>query len=207
MTRLVHRSALVLAGLTFCLAAALHASAEAVAFDFKDPKGVNGILFILDSELEPIVGMVGGVGGTINYDPADPKSLQGEITVDLAELSLVNAKMTDVLRGWLNISDRFVTRFDFHGSEVVGNEDGVAQVEVHGTMTFGEKALQKTVLIELTHLPEQAKERGGAEAGDLLVLRSIFKVSRYELGIKEDMSAEKVGEEIVVTVPIVGYSK
>ena len=47
---------------------ATSAIAEPVTFDFADPKGVNGVAFVMDSALEPIVGAVGGIAGTVSYD-------------------------------------------------------------------------------------------------------------------------------------------
>ncbi|MEM7624600.1 MAG: YceI family protein [Planctomycetota bacterium] len=206
MTRFAPTLALALASMTFL--AVPHSAAEEVAFDFADPKGVNGVVFVLDSELEPIVGMIGGVSGTVNFDPENPGAINGEVSVDLAQLSFVNSGMTDVLAGWLKISDGFVATFEFKGVEAVGESDGPGvAVETRGTMKFGGLDLPKSILIEATHLPDGAKARGGAEEGDLLVLRAAFEVSRKDLGIQKDMPTDKVGETISVIVPIVGYSK
>ena len=51
------------------LTIAATASAASDEFDFKDPKGVNAIYFVLDSELEPIMGMATGISGTVTFDP------------------------------------------------------------------------------------------------------------------------------------------
>ena len=72
-----------LASLALAAAFSFSALAEPVTFDFKDPKGINGVTFLMDSSLEPIVGTVAGVAGTVTYDPADPTSLSGHVSVDL----------------------------------------------------------------------------------------------------------------------------
>lgn len=186
------------------------AQAEPTSFDFQDPKGVNGVVFVLDSKLEPITGMVGGVGGTVSYDPADPTSLAGEVTVDLAEISMINDGMVKALKGndWLDFSGKFVATMTFN--KVLSHEpkdEESNMLEVEGTMSFGEINLPMTVMVDVTHLPDAAKDRGAAKSGDLLVLRSMFNVSRLDLGIKPDMGTDKVGEDITVMVPIVGYSE
>jgi len=186
----------------------LGAWAEPTSFDFKDPKGVNGVAFVVDSKLEPIVGMVSGVSGTVAYDPADPMGFAGSVSVDLATVSLVNAGMVSVLKGtdWLNISDAFVATFEFQKvTAVTEGEEPILTVE--SVLRFGDMEIPQTLEIQVTHLPDAAKDRGGAKAGDLLVLRSMFKLSRTELGIKPDMGPDQVGDEIMVMVPIVGYSQ
>lgn len=184
------------------------ALAESTSFDFADPKGVNGVVFVVDSVLEPIVGISGGVGGVVEYDPAAPTSLAGSISVDLGKMSLVNSKMLEVARGsdWLNIKDVFKATFEIKEVKSA-SEEAEPMLTVSGVLKFGGKEIEKDVEIQVTHLPDSAKDRGGAKEGDLLVLRSMFRLSRIELGIKTDMTTEKVGDEIMVMVPIVGYSK
>lgn len=186
----------------------LSAMAESTSFDFADPKGVNGVVFVVDSVLEPIVGISGGVGGVVEYDPAAPTSLAGSISVDLGKMSLVNSKMLEVARGsdWLNIKDVFKATFEIKEVKSA-SEEAEPMLTVSGVLKFGGKEIEKDVEIQVTHLPDSAKDRGGAKEGDLLVLRSMFRLSRIELGIKTDMTTEKVGDEIMVMVPIVGYSK
>lgn len=203
----------VLAGLTMLAVigdAGSSALAETTTFDFDDPKQVNGVVFVVDSKLEPITGMIGGVGGIVDYDPAEPTSLSGSITIDLAEVSLINPKMTKHLKGdeWLNISDAFVATMMFDKVTSFTEKDGGGtMLEVEATLAFGGKQLPMTVMIDATHLPDAANERGMAESGDLLILRSMFNLSRLDLGIKPDMPTDNVGEKITVMVPIVGYSK
>ncbi|MEM9882949.1 MAG: YceI family protein [Planctomycetota bacterium] len=196
--------------LTLSAAWSTPAAAEAVEFDFQDPKGVNGVVFVVDSKLEPITGMIGGVGGTVSYDPAEPTSFDGAVTVDLGEISFINAGMTKVLKGadWLDFTGAFVATMSF--DEVLSateSDKGGQMLEVQGTMSFGGKEVPLKVNIDVTHLPDAAKDRGASQGGDLLVLRSMFNLSRIDLGINEQMPTDKVGETITVMVPIAGYSK
>jgi len=213
MTRLIRSTVAVVAGLTLSAGVlpggVWGAAAEPVTFGFEDPKGVNGIVFVLDSPLEPIAGMIGGVGGTVSYDPADPASFTGQITVDLAELSFTNSKMTEVLKGadWLNFGDSFIATLEFTGVQSVEGEGQEKSLVVDGMMKFGANEVPMTVTIDVTYLPDGAEARGGAKSGDLLVLRSMFTLSRLDLGINPEMPTDKVGETMTVMVPIVGYSK
>lgn len=210
MKRSVFIPALALASLTFLTAAAPQAVAEEVAFDFADPKGINGVVFVVDSELEPIVGTIGGVAGDVTFDPENPETISGSVSVDIAQLSFINPGMKAALAkaDWLNFSDKFIATFVFEGVKVAGESDGPGvPIETRGTMKFGGLDLPMSILIEATYLSGAAADRGGAKEGDLLVLRAAFELDRKELGIKEDMSGEKVGESISVIVPIVGYSK
>ena len=209
-----HHPALATVAATLLAAATLlpatTATAETTDFNFQDPKGVNGVTFVMDSRLEPIIGLVGGVSGTVSYDPENPESFTGEISVDLATVTFINDGMTKVLKGndWLNITDQFkvTMAFDQVTDSEPGEETGTV-LQVAGTLKFGDKTLEMQVPIEATHLPDAAAQRGGAKAGDLLVLRSMLEVSRMDLGIKPDQPTDKVGETIMVLIPIVGYSK
>ena len=54
------------------LAAALPVFAAPIQFDFKDPKGVNNVIFKTDAVLESINGAANGVSGAVTFDPAKP---------------------------------------------------------------------------------------------------------------------------------------
>lgn len=227
--KMLHTAAVATAAL---LTAPL-AIAEEQTFDFADPKGVNGITFILDSQLEPFVGIGGGVTGTVTMDPENPASFAGSISVATGELKLISDRMTSVMQGadWLNIGDNSDITVAFgevldaddddehehgqadddehedHGDHEDGDddEDGTT-LHVQGTLTFGGISIDKTFEIHATYIPDGGTQRGGGQ-GDLLVLRSEFTVSRYDLGISPDTGTEKVSEDVWVIVPIVGYSK
>ena len=210
------------AALAFGMFAGTTAGAESATYDFADPKGVNGVMFVLDSQLEPIVGIGGGITGEVTYDPENPQSFSGAISLDATTLQLVNARMTQVMFGgdWLNVEERPTITVTFHDVASVeeahhehdhsntehADEDHHATVlTVNGTLTFGPASLDKQFVIEPTVIQDGGTQRG-AGSGDLLVLRSVFTVDRFDLGI-EDPSVEKVARSIEITVPIAGYAK
>lgn len=185
-------------------------SAEAKTFDFKDPKKVNGIVFVLDSKLEPIVGIGSGMTGSISYDPAKPEAFTGSITIPAEGLDTTNERMTQVMQGenWLNITQNkdFTMTFD-KVTKVEDQEDGSKLLTIDGKLQAMGLSLPKTLQIGVTHLPDGAKARGGAESGDLLVLRSKFSVTRQDLGIQIDRGPDVVANRIDITVAVAGYEK
>ncbi len=86
--------------MSWTLAAALltvaGANAESTEFDFADPKGVNGIHLQLDTTLEPIAGIAGGVSGKVTFDPAAPEKTTGYVEVQAGEIAFVSPMMTKV---------------------------------------------------------------------------------------------------------------
>src|SRR5580692_11187183 len=95
--------ALILGGLAFGYAAL----ATPQTFDFKDPKGVNNVVFRTDAPLESINGTATGVSGMVTFDAADPGSVKGKIVVDAASLHVPNSMMQGHLQGpmWLNVTN------------------------------------------------------------------------------------------------------
>ncbi|MFZ4683477.1 MAG: YceI family protein, partial [Terrimicrobiaceae bacterium] len=95
--KLTHLIAITATGLT-----AVHA--EPLTFDFKDPKGVNNVVFKLDAPLESINGTASGVSGTVTIDPANPGEAKGKIVVATDSLTVPNPVMKEHLVGekWLN---------------------------------------------------------------------------------------------------------
>lgn len=185
--------------------------AEAVTYDFADPKGVNGVMFVLDSELEPFVGIGGGITGEVTYDPEAPTGFTGAISLDATTLQLVNGRMTDVMYGgdWLNVEERPTITVTFNGVSDVhephGDHGHGRILKVDGTLSFGPFSIDKQFEIEPTVIENGGTDRG-AGSGDLLVLRSVFTVDRFDLGI-ENPGVEKVARSIEITVPIAGYAK
>ncbi len=241
---MVARVGRVLFALALVMWPAVASWAQEQAFDFADPKGVNGITFILDSDLEPIVGIAGGVAGEVTFDPQNPEQFAGSISVAADQITFVNQRMTGVLQGkdWLNIAENLKITVTFGEVIAVGDDDdklfdddeffededeegedgdeededgdddddddeteGVRLV-VAGTISVAGKTIEQEFEIYASYIPGGGAARGEG-GGDLLVLRSEFEVSRYDLGIKPDMGTDNVGDEVWVIVPIAGYSK
>lgn len=190
------------------LSVELSAAAAPQTFDFKDPKGVNTVRFDLDAPLEAISGTAKGVSGTVTYDPANPKSLDGTLVVDAASLHVGNPTMKEHMHGkdWMNVAEHSEIRFE---ATKVGEvkELGTGDVEAQVTGNFTMKGVTKemTIPVRLTYLPGRLQERSRVE-GDLLVLRSKFTVSRREFGIMPGRNEDKVADEIELALSIAGAS-
>lgn len=198
-------------GLTYMVQAqSTQPSGETLAFNFTDPKGVNAVLFLVDSQLEPIMGMATGISGAVNFDPTNPESLTGTILIDTKSVKTSNARMASVLHGadWIAASENPTISFTFDSAKIdPASDNGKTTLTVDGKLSVAGITLDKTVNIEPTFIKDGAAERGGADAGDLLVLRSVFTISRQDFGIKKDMPDTKVGSDITIMVAIVGYTK
>ncbi len=180
-------------------------------FDLKDPKGVNTVVFLVDSELEPFAGTASAISGSVRFDPANPKAFSGKVVIDTASVHTTNPAMTKVLHkpDWLNAEANKQITFTFDEVEAVemsANGKHVA-LTVNGKLTIAGVTIDKQVVIKARKIKDGAKRRGGAKRGDLVVLRSIFAIDRTDFGIKPDMGTEKVGPTIKVIASIVGYSK
>jgi len=185
------------------------ASSGGMTFDFKDPKGVNAVSFMLISEIEPIVGMGSGISGEVTYDPADPASISGSISLSAEGLQTSNPTMASHMRGaeWLGVADHPLVTFEFVSAEVLQQDGDAAVLRVMGELSLAGQTQEMPLMIQATYLPDMASERGGAESGDLLKLETVMDVDRTTFGIKPDMGGQKVAETVRVIIPIVGYSQ
>jgi len=178
-------------------------------FDFRDPKGVNSISFTLDSLLEPFTGVASGISGKVTFDPADPKSTKGTITVESKSLHLANKGMKETLHGpdWLDVVKN--PKIEFAVKEVTDYKsagEDVFDLTVVGDMTCRGITKEFTVPVKATYLPGRLGERSSKQSGDLLVLRANFAMKRKDFGIKPDMPGTVVAEEIQLRVSIAGVS-
>ena len=57
-------------------------SAKPIDFNFKDPKGINNIIFQMDAPLESINGSGDAVSGQVTFDPSKPESTKGIIYLE-----------------------------------------------------------------------------------------------------------------------------
>ncbi len=193
---------------TLALAAATLAPAfaESLSFDFKDPKGVNNIVFQLDAPLESINGTASGISGTITADPENPADVKGKIVVATETLHVPNPVMKEHLHGpkWLDIKTHPEIVFELKEVSHVKREGNTGTADVKGTFTLKGVSKDITVPVKVTYLPGKLKARGGDVDGDLLVVRSNFTINRSDFGIQAGENTDKVSEEIAITLSLAG---
>lgn len=187
-------------------ASILPAFAESLTFDFKDPKGVNNIVFKLDAPLESINGTASGISGTIAADPKNPADVKGRIVVATETLHVPNPVMKEHLHGpkWLDISTHPEIVFELKEVSNVKRDGDTGTADVKGTFTLKGVSKDLTVPVKVTYLPGKLKARGGDLDGDLLVVRSNFTISRSDFGIQAGQNTDKVSDEIEISLSLAG---
>lgn len=191
--------------LSLALAAAL--GAAPIAFDFKDPKGVNAIQFHLDSLLEPISGTAGGVAGTVTFDPANPAATSGRIVVAAQSLTVPNASMTEHLHGnnWLDVATHPEISFEVTKLADIQTKGPETTATAHGRFSLKGVTKDITVPVRLTYLADALEKRTRpGNKGDLLVIRGEFTINRGDYGIQPGKNEDKVNSEVKLNLGIVG---
>lgn len=174
-------------------------------FDFKDPKGVNTILFKTDAPLESINGTANGISGTVSYDPANPDATKGKIVVAANSLHVGNPTQKEHLHGdkWLDVAKHPEISFDVTGLKNVKTENNVTTADATGTFSLHGVSKQITIPVKLTYLKDKLKARTGKD-GDLLVIRSNFTIKRSDFGINKGTFEDKVSDDIELTLSLAG---
>ncbi len=189
------------------LALAISLGAAPISFDFKDPKGVNAIQFLLDSLLEPISGTASGVSGKVSFDPEAPAATTGNIIVTTASLKVGNSTMTEHLLGdsWLNAAANPQITFELVKLDNVRTADTTTMADAIGKLTIKGVTKDVTVPVKLTYLPDALEKRTKpGNKGDLLVVRGESTLLRSDYGIQAGKNEDKVANEIKLTIAIVG---
>jgi polyisoprenoid-binding protein YceI len=189
-------------------ALATTAHAEKIAFDLKDPKGVNNIVFKLDAPLESINGTANGISGTVLVDPAQPEVVEGKIVVDAKSLKVSNDVMQEHMLGsdWLDAETH--PQITFEVKEVlnpVKTSDTEGTANVKGVFTLKGVSKEITAPAKVTYLPGRLADRSnGKMQGDLLVIRTNFQINRGDFGIKQGENLDKVSDTIDISLSIAG---
>ena len=182
------------------------AHASPADYDFKDPKGVNTIVFMLDSTFEPIMGVADGISGTVTFDPKKPKTIKGTISVETKSIHTPNRGMKNKIQAkdWLDGKTHKTIDFTFKSVEEVKASRGVYEMTVVADMTC--KGITKKVktTVTATHMPGKLSSRMRRANGDLLVLRANFTINRKDFNIKPEMGNDVVSEKIELRISIVG---
>ena len=179
--------------------------AEAKSFDFKDPKGVNTVIFQLDALLESISGSAGGISGNVSFDPQNPKGTTGSIILQSSSLRVDNPVLQEHMHGegWLNVSKFPQIEFALSDLQNVEMEGRTIRAQAEGKMTIRNVTIKMSVPVELTYL-EGMLEKRNKVAGDLLVVRSKFQVKRDDFGIKPGEYLDKVANHIEISINLAG---
>lgn len=183
--------------------------AAPISFNFKDPKGVNTVIFKTDAPLESINGTASGVSGTVMFDPENPAAVKGKIVVAASSLHVPNPTMKEHLQGgdWLNVAKHPEITFEVNSAANAKTTGNVTTLDVTGNMTIKGTTKSLTVPVKLTYLKDKLKARGGSNKdGDLLVLRSTFTIKRGDFGINAAKFEEKVSNDIELTFSLAGIA-
>src|SRR5437762_8395436 len=118
-----------------CLAAT--AAAAPLEFDFKDPKGVNNIVFKTDAPLESINGTATGISGKVVFDPQNPAAVKGKLLVSASSLHVGNPMQKEHLHGanWMDVATYPDITFEVSGTKNVKTDADVTTADVNGKMT------------------------------------------------------------------------
>ena len=187
----------------------LAAFADTENFDFKDPKGVNNVVFRTDAPLESINGTATGISGSVTYDAASPGSLKGKIVVDAATLHVPNAMMQGHLQGanWLDVSKNPDITFEVTSLDNVKTDSNITTADVTGNFTLHGVSKQITIPgVKITFLKDKLKDRFPQLQGDLLVIRAAFTVKRSDFDINKGQYLDKVSDEIQLNLSIAGQA-
>ena len=183
--------------------------AAPIEFDFKDPKGVNTVIFKTDAPLESINGTASGISGTVSFDPENPGGIKGRIIVAAKSLHVPNPTMKEHLQGdgWLDVAKHPEIIFEVVSTTNAKTEGNATTLEVTGNMTIKGVTKSLTVPAKVTYLKDKLKARGGSnKEGDLLVLRASFPIKRSDFGINSAKFEEKVSNEIELTFSLAGMA-
>ena len=197
------KTLLALIGLTALTSAALGAPQT---FDFKDPKGVNNIVFKLDALLEATQGSANGITGSVTFDPDKPALTRGKLVVAAASLHVPNPMMKEHLhsRQWMDVAKYTDITFETKELKNVKTSGAQTTADVVGTLTIKGVSKEITAPIKLSYLKDKLSQRVPNLKGDLLVIRSTFTIKRSDFGINPAAPQDKVSDEIELTLSVAG---
>ena len=186
------------------LATAAYAAPQ--TFDFKDPKGVNNAVFKLDAPLESINGSANGIAGSVLFDPENPATASGKITVTTASLIVPNPMMNGHLHSdkWLDAAKFPDITFEAKSFANVKTDKNATSADVTGIFTLHGVSKEITAPVQLTYLKDKLADRVPNMKGDLLVIRANFKINREDFDINKGQYEDKVSPTIDLSLSIAG---
>jgi polyisoprenoid-binding protein YceI len=192
--------------LTMLTTMTLAALAAPETFDFKDPKGVNNIVFKVDAVLEATQGSANGIAGTVSFDPQNPASTTGKITVATASMHVPNPMMKEHLHSgqWMDVAEYPEITFEAKQFKNLKTTGDNTTADVVGTLTIKGVSKEITAPVKIAYLKDKLGQRVPNLKGDLLVLRSTFTIKRTDFGINPGAPQDKVSDEIELSLSIAG---
>ena len=178
---------------------------KVIQFDFKDPKGVNSILFHLDAPLESISGSGNDILGTVHFDPKKPKIIRGEIILKTKSLHVGNPVLKEHMHGenWLNATKFPEIKLSFDSMSNVKRDGVNINGLINAKMTIRNITLSMPIPVQISFL-EGLLEKRNRVPGDLLVVRSKFSVKRDDFEIQKGENLDKVANEIEIILNLAG---
>ncbi len=194
-------------GFVYLLLITVSESAWSKSFDFHDPKGFNLIEFSLAGAYESgfLLGQISATSGFLEFDPAAPEKTTGKI---IAFTNTAQAQARDsnsFLKGPVLFDvERYPTiTFDVQ-KMAQGNKIGQSvQLVVVGDLTIKGIKRKVTIPVHMDYFPGKLMERRKIE-GDLLVVRSEFRIKRSDYDLGKGKLLKKVADEVKVTMTLVG---
>ena len=152
-----------LSGLLILVSLTAAASAAPIEFDFKDPKGVNNVIFKTDAPLESINGTATGISGKVTFDPDNPAAISGTIIVQAGSLHLGNPMQKEHLHSdkWLDVAKYPEIRFEVVEVKNAKTKGNVTTAEVTGKMSLHGLTRTITAPVKITYLKDKLKDRTG----------------------------------------------
>ncbi|MEW6652686.1 MAG: YceI family protein [Bacteroidota bacterium] len=179
-------------------------------FNFEDKAGRNQITFFSTTPLEDINGTVNGISGYLSFDVSSfAKTAKGKILVKVASMNTGIELRNSHLKGanWLNEKKFPEITFELKSVEAVKQSaDNKLDFRVKGNFSLHGVTTEITADAEVVYLDENEQTQKRAP-GDLLGVKTKFKIKLSDYDIDNAVIGSKVSEDIEVTVNIVGSNK
>lgn len=180
-------------------------TAIGIDFDFKDPKGVNNIIFQMDAPLESINGSGDGITGKVFFDPTKPENTKGTIFLDAKSLHVGNPVLKEHMHGedWLNVEKFKLIKFKLSKLNNLRKVKNDFLADAKGKMSIRNVTIEMNIPIKITYLKDLLIKRNRTP-GDLLIIRSKFIVTRDDFNIQKGQNLEKVANDIEISLNLAG---
>lgn len=125
-----------------------------IEFDFKDPKGVNNIIFQMDAPLESINGSGGGIFGKVQFNPEKPEKTSGTIFLQAESLHVGNPVLKEHMHGedWLNVSKFNLIKFQLTKLQNIKKVKTDIFADARGKMSIKNITIEMNIPVRLTYL-------------------------------------------------------